>query len=97
MILAKVVGTVVSNTKNKAAEIAGSKYLLVDKCNQQGQVKNDYLVALDIIGANRDEMVMISESSSARETPETLNKPVDAVIVGIIDMIDENDTVVYKK
>jgi len=27
----------------------------------------------------------------------TTNKPVDALIVGIIDVIDENDTVVYKK
>jgi microcompartment protein CcmK/EutM len=95
MIIGKVVGTVVSSTKNDS--IDGARYLLIDKTNQSGQSKGDYLVALDLVGANKEELVMISESSSARETKETINKPVDAIIVGIIDMIDENDKVIYKK
>ena len=61
------------------------------------KLKNDFLVALDLVSAGNDELVMISESTSARETPTTTNKAVDAIIVGIIDMIDENDKVVYKK
>ena len=40
---------------------------------------------------------VISESSSARETFETMNKPVDAIIVGIIDVITEQDIEVYRK
>lgn len=95
MILGKVVGTVVSSTTN--IHIPGMRFLLIDKCNQAGFKKNDYLVALDLTGAGKDEMVMIAESSSARETPETLNKPVDAVVIGIIDQIDENEIIVYKK
>ena len=95
MILGKVVGTVVSSTKND--RLSGARYLLIDKCNQHGMKKGDYLVALDLIGAGNDELVMISESSSARETETTLNKPIDAVIVGIVDLIDESETVVYKK
>ena len=95
MILAKVVGTIVSSTINDG--MAGSRYLLVDKTDQYGTQKGDYIVALDIIGAAKGEIVMVTEGSPARETPLTVSKPVDALIVGIIDMIDENDTIVYRK
>ncbi len=95
MILGKVVGTVVSTTIN--ADIKGAKFLLVEKTNQSGLPKGDYLVALDLVGAGHNELVMISEGSSARETFVTKNKPIDAIIVGIIDLIDENDILVYKK
>ena len=95
MILGKVVGTVVSSTTNIG--ISGPRFLLVDKCNQHGEKKGDYIVALDLIGAGNDELVMISESSSARETMTTIAKPVDAIIIGIIDVIDENEIIIYKK
>ncbi len=95
MILGKVVGTVVCDKKNDS--ISGARYLLIDKCNQQCVTKGDYLVALDLVSAGNGEMVIISESSSARETEDTFNKPVDALIVGIVDLIDENETIVYKK
>ena len=95
MILGKIVGTIVSSTIND--DMAGSRYLLVDKTDQYGTQRGDFLVALDIIGAAKGELVMVTEGSPARETPLTVNKPVDALIVGIIDMIDENDTVVYRK
>jgi len=95
MIFGKVVGTVVSSTRNDG--MSGAKYLLVDKCNHQGNRKGDYLVALDLVSAGYDELVLVSEGSSARETETTFNKPVDAVIVGIVDSIEENETVVYKK
>lgn len=95
MILGKVVGTITSSSNS--IEISGGRYLLVNKCDQKGKLKNDFLVALDLVSAGKDEMVMISESTSARETTTTQNKAVDAIIVGIIDMIDESDKVVYKK
>jgi microcompartment protein CcmK/EutM len=95
MILGKVVGTIVSSTIKDG--IKGSRYLLIEKTDQYGKRKGDYLVALDVIGVANDELVMVTEGSPSRETPQTANKPVDALIVGIIDMIDENDSVVYRK
>lgn len=95
MILGKIVGTVVSDIRNDG--IAGARYLLVDKCNQRGEKKNDIIVALDLVGAGYDELVMIAEGSSARETEITLNKPMNAIVVGIIDLIDEMGQLVYKK
>jgi carbon dioxide concentrating mechanism protein CcmL len=70
---------------------------LIDKTDQHGYKKGDYLVALDILGVANDELVMVTEGSPSRETPLTINKPVDALIVGIVDLIDENDLVVYRK
>ena len=49
------------------------------------------------MGAGNDELVMIAESTSARETATTANKPIDAIIIGIIDEIDENEKTTYKK
>lgn len=95
MILGKVVGTVVSTKSN--INIEGAKFLLVEKCNQKGEKKGDFVIALDILGVGKEEMVMVSESTSARETPETTNKPIDALISGIIDVIDDNEKVVYRK
>ncbi|PKO97629.1 MAG: ethanolamine utilization protein EutN [Bacteroidetes bacterium HGW-Bacteroidetes-9] len=95
MILGKVVGTVVSSTDQVG--ISGKAFLLIEKCNQEGVLKNDFVVALDLVGAGRDEMVMVSEGSTARETPLTTCKPLDALVVGIVDIIDENDTVIYRK
>ena len=95
MILGKVVGTVVST--KQSVDIDGASFLLINQCNQKGIVKGDFIVALDLVGAGKDEIVMVSQSTPARETPRTINKSVDAIIVGIIDMIDENDKVVYKK
>ena len=95
MVLGIVSGTVTSNTNQTG--IAGGRYLLINKCNQQGIVKNDFLVALDLVSAGPGEMVMLSTSTSARETPTTQNKAVDTIVVGIIDAIDENDKTVYLK
>ena len=95
MVIGKVVGTVTSNSIS--VEIEGGRYLLIDKTNQFGKGKGDYLVALDLVGAGKDELVFISESTSARETTVTQNKAIDAIIIGIIDLIDENETIVYKK
>lgn len=95
MILGKVVGTITSSSNG--IEISGGRYLLINKCDQNGKLKNDFLVALDLVSSGNNEMVMISESTSARETPTTKNKAVDAIIVGIIDMIDENGKETYKK
>jgi len=95
MVLGIVVGTVTSSSNNTG--IPGGRYLLVNICTQEGKLKNDFLVAFDLVSAGYGEMVMVSQSTSARETPTTRNKAIDALIVGIVDTIDENEKVVFKK
>ena len=95
MILGMVVGTVVS--ERRGDQIDAPIYLLIEQCDQQGTRKNDFLVALDMVGANYGEIVIIGQGSAARQTEITYDRPIDAVIVGIVDLIDEKGKVVYKK
>jgi len=95
MFLAKVVGTVTCS--KKADNAKGSRYLLIEMCDQAGKGNGSFQIALDMVGAGCDEIVMICIGSSARQTRMTGNMPVNAVIAGIIDMIDEGGKVVYRK
>lgn len=93
MVLARVVGTVTSS--KKADNMVGSRYLLVEACDQSGRGTGRTQVALDMVSAGYGEVVMICTGSAARQTKMTMKMPVNAVIAGIVDMIDEGGTVVY--
>ncbi len=96
MILAKVVGTVVSTRKEP--KIEGIKFLLLEKINPSNmQGKGDYLVAMDSVGAGLGEVVFFVAGSSSRMTATTEGKPSDATIISIVDSIDINGEYVYRK
>jgi ethanolamine utilization protein EutN len=46
------------------------------------------VVAVDSVGAGSEELVLFTQGSSARLTPNTREAPVDAVIVGIVDSVE---------
>ena len=54
-------------------------------------------VALDLVGAGEGELVMCVNGSSARQTEQTDKRPVDMAIVGIVDQVEMNGGVCYKK
>ena len=95
MILGMVVGSV--NTTVKADGIEGATYLLVEQCDQSGKGVGSFHVALDQIGAGTGEMIFMSNGSPNRQTPRTFDKPIDASILGIVDLIDEHGKVAYQK
>jgi microcompartment protein CcmK/EutM len=96
MVLARVVGTVVST--HKSQKIEGIKFLLLDKLNPATmQLKNDYVVAMDAVGAGVGEVVFYVSGSSGRMTEVTQNKPADATITAIVDTIELDGKVVYQK
>jgi microcompartment protein CcmK/EutM len=95
MIFARVAGTVVATRRSDG--IAGAKFLLVELCDQRGRGRRDYLVALDGIGAGTGELVMVTQGPSARQMQLSDKKPVDALISGIVDLVDENGEVVFRK
>ena len=95
MIFGKIVGTVVSTQIDEG--IKGKKCLLAQTCNHKGEADDNYLVAVDLVGAGVEEIVIISQGSSARQTEVTHQKPVDCVIVGIVDMVEEHNKIVFKK
>jgi len=95
MIFGKVVGTVTSTKKSDTTE--GTRYMLVQLCTHKEKTKDDYVVALDLVSAGPGELVIISQGSSARQTERTFEKPIDAVIVGIVDLVEEQDKIIYRK
>lgn len=55
------------------------------------------LVAVDTVGAGHGEIVMVCAGSSARQTSRTTNTPTDASIMGILDTIEVQGALVYRK
>jgi len=52
------------------------------------QRRTGYVVAVDSVGAGVGEVVLYATGSSARLTAVTKDRPVDAVIMGIVDCFD---------
>ena len=75
-------GNIVSTRKQDA--LVGSKFMEVQirKC---GQLTDEYIVAIDSVGAGIGETVLITTGSSARLALHNTSAPADAVIVGIVD------------
>jgi ethanolamine utilization protein EutN len=95
VILAQVQGTVVSTRKD--AGLSGLKLLLVREVDTQFQPTGNQLVAVDAVGAGAGELVLVASGSSARLTEVSKDKPVDAVISGIVDSVEVNGADVYRK
>ena len=95
MQLAKVVGTVVSTRKE--ASIEGLKLLLVKPLDDEGRETGNPVVAADAVGAGIEEVVLIAAGSSARQTVATDKRPVDAVVMAIVDSWNVGDEVKYRK
>ena len=96
MLLARVVGTVVSTHKSK--KIEGIKFLLLEKLDPPTMKgKNDYVVAMDAVGAGMGEVVFYVSGSSARMTEVTESKPADATITAIVDNIEKDGRYIYQK
>ena len=96
MLLARVIGTVVSTRKEQRIE--GIKFLLLEKIDAATmQGKKDYVVAMDSVVAGIDEVVFYASGSSSRMTTVTDGKPSDAAIIAIVDFIDVKGEMVYQK
>ncbi|HQP87903.1 MAG TPA: EutN/CcmL family microcompartment protein, partial [Thermoanaerobaculia bacterium] len=86
MQLAKVVGSVVATRKEES--LSGLKLLLVRPVDEEGRDGSTVLVAADAVGAGPGEVVLIAAGSSARQTVATDKRPVDAVVMAIVDSWD---------
>ena len=94
MRIAKVVGMAVATVKDRRLE--GSKLLLVAETDPSGAVTGQPFVALDGVGAGEGELVLVVEGSSARVAAGEADRPVDAVIVGILDSLRYAGQTAYK-
>jgi microcompartment protein CcmK/EutM len=95
MQLATVVGMVVATRKEPSLE--GLRLMLVRPVDEEGRPTGLPLVAADAVGAGPEEIVLIAAGSSARQTEATDKRPVDAVIMAIVDSWSVGGATKYKK
>lgn len=95
MQLGKIVGTVVSTRKDEKLE--GLKFQIVRYIDTQGRPTGSFVIAVDSVGAGVDEIVLVASGSSARQTIVTKDKPVDTVIMAIVDEIEVGGEKIYIK
>ncbi|MFZ1507062.1 MAG: EutN/CcmL family microcompartment protein [Anaerolineae bacterium] len=95
MMIARVVGSAVATVKDE--KLIGLKLLVVREVTPANELVGKPLVAIDAVGAGAGELVLIASGSSARQTTITNNKPVDAVIMAILDSLEVEGALTYVK
>ena len=95
MLLAKVLGRVVATRKDERLE--GFKLLLLGPAGPDGELTGGVVVAVDAVGAGEGEYVLFASGSSARQTRQTDGRPVDAVVMAIVDSWDVEGVERYRK
>jgi microcompartment protein CcmK/EutM len=95
MKLGRVVGTVVASRKDEKLE--GLRLYMVQDLSLSIAGKDSFVVAADAVGAGVNEVVLYASGSSARQTRQTDGRPVDAVIMAIVDTVEVNGAVAYDK
>lgn len=86
MKMGKVSGTVVATRKDPSLE--GLKLLVVESLTPELKPDGGYVIAVDAVGAGAEEVVLYASGSSARQTRVTKDRPVDAVIMAIVDSFE---------
>lgn len=95
MLLGKVIGTVVATKKEP--ELNGLRFLVVRELDAAYTATGKIVVAIDAVGAGDGEVVLFAAGSSARLTAVTKDRPVDHVIMAIVDSVQADGGTVYDK
>jgi len=86
MLLGRVIGTVWATQKDEKLE--GLRLLIVRAVDLELKPLSSFVIAVDTVSAGVGELVLVAQGSSARQTQETHNKPVDAVIMAIVENLN---------
>jgi microcompartment protein CcmK/EutM len=95
MLIARVVGDIVSTIKDE--KMNGRKLLIVREVTVEDEMVGKPIVAVDTVDAGAGDVVLIAQGSSARQTALTKETPTDAVIIGIIDTVEIEGKVTFRK
>jgi microcompartment protein CcmK/EutM len=95
MLIARVIGTTVSTVKDE--KLTGRKLLILRQTDETGDPTGKPYVAVDTVDAGIGDLVLTAAGSSARHTTITEDTPVDAVIMAMIDSLEVEGKVVFRK
>jgi len=86
MMLARIIGTVVSTIQHPALD--GRRLLLAQRLGLNGKPTGGPVIAVDTVQAAPGQTVLIlDEGNSARQVLEAPDAPIRTVIVGIVDEV----------
>jgi microcompartment protein CcmK/EutM len=87
MLIGRVIGDIVAT--QKVASHEGRKILVVQPLNLDGTDRGEAVLALDAAGAGVGERVLLTtEGFSAMTAVGRPNSPIDAAVIGVIDVVD---------
>ncbi len=95
MLIARVIGTTVSTIKDE--KITGQKLLVMRQTDETGKLIGKPFVAVDTVDAGVGDLVLTASGSSARQTTITKDRPVDAVIMAVIDSLEVEGKTTFRK
>jgi len=95
MLIARVIGTAISTMKDEKLE--GRKLLLLQQTDEFGQPSGKPFVAVDSVDAGAGDLVLTASGSSARQTTITKDRPVDTVVMAVIDSLEVAGKVTFRK
>ena len=95
MLIARVTGLVVATMKHES--LVGSKLLIVQETDVTGKLKGGPLVAVDAVDAGEGDLVLVTQGSGARQTEITIDRPVDNIIMAIVDTLQADGKVTFRK
>ena len=95
MLICKVVGSAVATIKDE--NLIGTKLLVIREADARGEPVGKPLIAIDTVDAGVGDLVLIAAGSSARQTSITKDRPVDAVIMAVLDSLEVDGQLTYRK
>lgn len=95
MRIARVVGVTIATIKED--KLTGRKLLVVRETDETGKAIGQPLVAVDVVNAGVGDLVLIAQGSAARQTAQTDKSPVDTVIMAVIDSLEVDGQVTFRK
>jgi len=96
MKIAEVVGSTISTIKSP--RVQNTKILICQERDESGtEAIGSPYAAIDLVDAGVGDLVLTCHGSAARQTYLTKDTPVDAVIIGVLDQLEVDGSLVYKK
>ena len=90
MLIARVLGNVVSTQKNRKLE--GTKLLLVQPLDLDGAPRGATVIAVDSVDAGvGDRVLLVLDGKAAMTALDRGLAAVDAAVIGVIDAVERTD------
>ncbi|MGE0711903.1 MAG: EutN/CcmL family microcompartment protein [Planctomycetota bacterium] len=89
MLLGRVIGTVWATRKEERLE--GLKLQIVRELDLKLQPQPRFVIAVDVVQAGVGDVVIVTQGSAARQSPQVEKRPIDALVMAVVDNLEVLD------